>query len=192
MAVNEDSRHNSKEDYRRKRVNRIKHTIVAIVVLLLIIPTLCCILMMFKVHKLEKQVDSLVEMHNEEYKAYLKNKKEKSAEEDSQVVYAAEIEEEQSAEETEDKAEDTQTDVTETKELTPEELLEQSTENKKVYLTFDDGPSKYSDELLDILKENNVKATFFVIGKTDEESMRIYKNALLKYVLHLQFSYKFA
>lgn len=31
---------------------------------------------------------------------------------------------------------------------------------KKVYLTFDDGPNKYTDELLDILKEKNVKATF--------------------------------
>lgn len=31
-------------------------------------------------------------------------------------------------------------------------------------LTFDDGPSKYTSRLLDILKENNVKATFFVVG----------------------------
>lgn len=33
---------------------------------------------------------------------------------------------------------------------------------KIIYLTFDDGPSGYTDELLDILKEYNVKATFFV------------------------------
>lgn len=31
-----------------------------------------------------------------------------------------------------------------------------------VYLTFDDGPSKYTGELLDILAKYNVKATFFV------------------------------
>lgn len=35
----------------------------------------------------------------------------------------------------------------------------------KVYLTFDDGPSIYTDEILDILKEYDVKATFFVVGK---------------------------
>lgn len=35
---------------------------------------------------------------------------------------------------------------------------------KIIYLTFDDGPSKYTSELLDILKRHNVKATFFVIG----------------------------
>lgn len=37
---------------------------------------------------------------------------------------------------------------------------------KCVALTFDDGPSVYTDELLDILKENNVKASFFILGKS--------------------------
>lgn len=37
---------------------------------------------------------------------------------------------------------------------------------KHIALTFDDGPhSKYTDIILDILKENDVKATFFVIGE---------------------------
>lgn len=36
--------------------------------------------------------------------------------------------------------------------------------NKIIYLTFDDGPSKMTDKVLDVLKENNVKATFFLIG----------------------------
>ena len=39
-----------------------------------------------------------------------------------------------------------------------------------VYLTFDDGPGKYTSKLLDILDKYNVKATFFVVntgyGKT--------------------------
>jgi peptidoglycan/xylan/chitin deacetylase (PgdA/CDA1 family) len=33
-----------------------------------------------------------------------------------------------------------------------------------IYLTFDDGPSSITPKLLDILKEENVKATFFVIN----------------------------
>lgn len=44
-------------------------------------------------------------------------------------------------------------------------------ETKKVaYLTFDDGPSEVTEEILNILKEENIKATFFMIGKqiTDE------------------------
>jgi peptidoglycan/xylan/chitin deacetylase (PgdA/CDA1 family) len=46
---------------------------------------------------------------------------------------------------------------------------------KTVYLTFDDGPSKNTDEILDILAEYNVKATFFVNGRTDDRSKMQYK-----------------
>lgn len=35
----------------------------------------------------------------------------------------------------------------------------------RVYLTFDDGPSDYTDDILDILDDYNIKATFFVVGK---------------------------
>jgi peptidoglycan/xylan/chitin deacetylase (PgdA/CDA1 family) len=38
-----------------------------------------------------------------------------------------------------------------------------------VYYTFDDGPSKNTVEILDILKEKNAKATFFVTGQGGEE-----------------------
>lgn len=42
---------------------------------------------------------------------------------------------------------------------------------KVAYLTFDDGPSeKITSRVLDILKEENIKATFFVIGKSVDES----------------------
>lgn len=46
---------------------------------------------------------------------------------------------------------------------------------KKVYLTFDDGPSQNTEKILDILDQFNVKATFFVIGKTDKFSKKMYK-----------------
>ena len=35
---------------------------------------------------------------------------------------------------------------------------------KVIYLTFDDGPSIMTDKVLDVLKQNDVKATFFLIG----------------------------
>ena len=50
-----------------------------------------------------------------------------------------------------------------------------NTEKEKIYLTFDDGPSENTEKILDILKEHNAKATFFVLGKTDEFSLNIYK-----------------
>ena len=45
----------------------------------------------------------------------------------------------------------------------------------KVYLTFDDGPSTYTDDILDILAAYDVKATFFVVGRTDEHSLEMYR-----------------
>lgn len=52
---------------------------------------------------------------------------------------------------------------------------ETTAEDKTVYLTFDDGPSRLTGDVLDILKRNNVKATFFLIGKTDELSKTMIK-----------------
>lgn len=173
MTVNDTYRHNSKEEHRRKRVKRIKHMIVAAVFLLLIIPTVCCFLMLIKVNRLEKQVESLVEMHDKEYQAY-QEEKEDQIKDGTQIIHAAEVEDEPAMADVSETEEPVSEEATE-EVLTPEELLERSTEKKKVYLTFDDGPSQYSDELLDILKEYNVKATFFVVGRTDEESKRIYK-----------------
>lgn len=41
----------------------------------------------------------------------------------------------------------------------------QKVQTKYVALTFDDGPSSFTDRLLDCLEENNAKATFFMVGK---------------------------
>ena len=40
---------------------------------------------------------------------------------------------------------------------------------KKIALTFDDGPNEpYTSQILQILKDNNIKATFFLLGKNVE------------------------
>ncbi len=41
---------------------------------------------------------------------------------------------------------------------------------KMVYFTFDDGPSERTEEILDILSRENIKATFFVIGPSDTKT----------------------
>ena len=46
---------------------------------------------------------------------------------------------------------------------------------RKVYLTFDDGPSSNTGKILDILAEYDVKATFFVVGKEEERYQPLYK-----------------
>ncbi|MBD7963570.1 polysaccharide deacetylase family protein [Fictibacillus norfolkensis] len=45
------------------------------------------------------------------------------------------------------------------------------TAEKVVALTFDDGPTDNTDEILTILKEEGVKATFFVTGREIEKNM---------------------
>lgn len=46
---------------------------------------------------------------------------------------------------------------------------------RRVYLTFDDGPSGNTNRILDILADYDVKATFFVVGKEEEEYQALYK-----------------
>lgn len=45
--------------------------------------------------------------------------------------------------------------------------------DKIVYLTFDDGPSPLTDQVLEILQEEKVKATFFVLGEQAKGSPEI-------------------
>ncbi len=55
-----------------------------------------------------------------------------------------------------------------------EENLADPDDTLKVYLTFDDGPSDNTDDILDVLDDYGIKATFFVIGKEDEHSKEMY------------------
>lgn len=58
--------------------------------------------------------------------------------------------------------------VKSTSTVSKENIIE---EHKKVAITFDDGPDPvYTPELLEGLKERNVKATFFLLGKQMEEN----------------------
>ncbi len=46
---------------------------------------------------------------------------------------------------------------------------------RRVYLTFDDGPSANTAKILDILKKYKVKGNFFVVGTEDPELQKMYK-----------------
>lgn len=50
------------------------------------------------------------------------------------------------------------------------------TQEKNIYLTFDDGPTKeVTLAILDVLKEQDVKATFFVVGKEIDQREHVLK-----------------
>ena len=60
-------------------------------------------------------------------------------------------------------------------------LAETESTVKTVYLTFDDGPSdRVTPKILDVLAEENVKATFFIIGAQAENR---------KYIIKREFEY---
>ena len=45
---------------------------------------------------------------------------------------------------------------------------EEKTQEKIIYLTFDDGPGEYTEQLFDILDHYDVKVTFFVTNQEPE------------------------
>ena len=67
-------------------------------------------------------------------------------------------------------------------------------QEKIAYLTFDDGPSNNTHEILDILKQYNIKATFFVLGSQvqvfPETTNRIYNEG--HYIANHGYSHKYS
>ena len=57
------------------------------------------------------------------------------------------------------------------------QLPDSNIPEKAIALTFDDGPSGYTEDLLDGLKECNAKASFFIIGSKAEQNPEIVKRA---------------
>lgn len=63
--------------------------------------------------------------------------------------------------------------------LLNKDVLKNMTGKNEIALTFDDGPDKrYTEKLLDVLKENNIKAMFFVVAKDAEKEPEIIKRML--------------
>lgn len=140
-----------KEINRSQRVKRLKKMILWTIALAILIPVIGCILLSVRVFQLKKQVAVLTEQLPTE----------EMQEEASGVYETTKVEE--SVRDTETKAEE------------PAKINPLKSSGKKVYLTFDDGPSSNTDQILDILKDYDVKATFFVVGKTDERSVKAYQ-----------------
>ncbi len=52
-------------------------------------------------------------------------------------------------------------------------IRKMNTDEKKIYLTFDDGPVEFTLVVLDLLKKYKIQATFFVIGQNAEIQKKI-------------------
>ena len=136
----------------RKRIRKIKSTIVAGVAIWILGTSVLSVTLLVKLLHLEERLDKLAESVIS-VEQVVENVNEKSAASPDGTA----------------KTSDSVKNGT-----ILENALEEG-ESRKVYLTFDDGPSENTAKILDILKEKNVKATFFVIGQEDEESKELYQ-----------------
>ncbi|WP_312341196.1 polysaccharide deacetylase family protein [Chryseobacterium binzhouense] len=57
-------------------------------------------------------------------------------------------------------------------------FIHKRTKIKEVALTFDDGPTEFTPQFLDLLKEKNIKATFFCIGKQIQKYPEIFQRII--------------
>lgn len=145
---------NEEVERRKKRVKKLKHAIIITLICAILIPIIMCVCLLVKVDTMQKQIDQLYEMRENMQKA-------------EQLAQEETLKKEQ------EKAEILASKLPETMET--DDVSEEDEGRKKVYLTFDDGPSTGTEEILAILKEYDVKATFFVVGKEDDYSMEMYK-----------------
>lgn len=138
---------NYEQVLRRKRIEMYKKMIIITFCVVSVLPSIFSICLLHQVSDMEEQVSYLAGQKDAENNARVDKIKNKgdNIADDEQLV------------------KETQAGVI------------RSQENKRVYLTFDDGPSDHIDEILDILDANGVKATFFVIAHTDENSMNAYR-----------------
>ena len=151
-------------DARRRRVQRLKRMIVLLVLVWMILPVGLSIVLLGKVRGLNRQIIETQE--------YLRQMEETVAQ---QVQMAGE--EQQTG-----KEQQTQQfggkEIIVTSPVDDQDIVPAAVEPEaahKVYLTFDDGPSKYTEDILDILDTYDVKATFFVLGKENEHSLEMLK-----------------
>ncbi len=133
-------------------MQRLKKMIVGIVAAGLVIPILCCVYLLYRLHGINGTLEDLsrrldeLEAGNQRLQTELQQLQEKVQE----TGQTSQIPEDASAQES-------------TQPVAEEHSGQEQIH--KVYLTFDDGPSIYTNDILDILDRYQVKATFFVVGK---------------------------
>ncbi len=151
---------------KRERIAKVKGTIVSIIGIWLMISIVICAVLMWRVSRLEEKMDYLLD--NFTVSGQMDAESKQTLPNTDESMYF--------------NLEDT-TEVSLMEEMgygivpvmNQKENIAQENDTHKVYLTFDDGPSSNTAQILDILKKYDLKATFFVIGREGEEYEELYK-----------------
>lgn len=139
-----------KKDFDRKNVNRIKKMIIFFIVVMCVLPIFLCLYLFVKINNMEKKIDDLYNLtrQNTQYNKDAESLEESLSDESYYDVQKTNSGYQILTMSDEDISGDTSND---------------EQHKKRVYLTFDDGPSIYTEEILEVLRKNDVKATFFVV-----------------------------
>ncbi|MCR5596269.1 MAG: polysaccharide deacetylase [Lachnospiraceae bacterium] len=153
-------------EYRRNRVRRLKKIIPVTIFIAILIPLLCSIIFLSLFIHTKRELNDLQTRYDELLSSMEQLRDDIDYIDETKDVYTV-------SDVTDSKRESTEESAS-TDEVIPD-TEEDVTDVREVYLTFDDGPSSNTGEILDILAKYDVKATFFVTGKTDEVSVAAYK-----------------
>lgn len=166
---------------RRRRVQALKKLIILMLVLCIATPCVLCVILFVRVNTLNRNIDRIT-LQLEQLTGISSKQGEKLEElieglreEGTGAVNATEASNTQTKIgnlQNNTAIEENEEEITGVTEMPLEDY------KHKVYLTFDDGPSIYTDEILDILDRYDIKATFFVVGKESDSA----KEALCRIV----------
>lgn len=165
----------AQEAKRHKRVDRLKKGIMGLFVFAVLAPIVLTVVFTLRINSLEKRLrdvtENLEKLQAEEQRsaveAYVSALGNPSGQEGASGQGATAGQEGASGQEDTAGQEDArgQEDASDEENVTV----------RKVYLTFDDGPSSNTDNILDILDTYGVKATFFVTGKEGAKAEASYR-----------------
>ncbi|MFZ2539539.1 MAG: polysaccharide deacetylase family protein, partial [Oscillospiraceae bacterium] len=144
-------------------VKFFKHFILMFIVILIVLPIVVAMSLLFKSQKLSDELNTVRAIADKATEVPIIVGKVENATQNSQVKTPV----------VECKSIDYQLDYPDLYAVPVAKKLPNG--EKKVYLTFDDGPSKQTPKILDILDQYQIKATFFVVYKNDEFSNSMYK-----------------
>ena len=155
------------EGYYKSQKSMKKGLLIFIIVMLILIPTALSVFFCIRLNIVQKELEKLQAQVEEatavsSAELFGNGTASDGGTEVSQNIYTA------------DSVDISRRDSNAAKESDIQESILPDGNLRKVYLTFDDGPSSNTGKILDILAEYDVKATFFVVGKEDEKYKALY------------------
>lgn len=162
--------------YRKKRVKRLKKELILLLCMALCLSISLSVTALVKLHRMEKTLAELTETLAE-----ISTQKDLLTDVSAQVsAVGTTASSGQGTNETANSSREVSGEL-----IAQEAELDSSKQAEleaahKVYLTFDDGPSIYTEDILDILDRYDIKATFFVVGKETEDAKQAYRDIVEK------------